>query len=344
VRRGGKDLGDDVAGAQDDHLLAFADVLAGEVLLVVQRGQLDRHSSHAHGLEHGVGMQVTELAGIPTDSLELGYGRGGRELPRDRPPRIATDHAQAPLQRELVDLDHDAVDLELERAPALFPGLALSHHLVLGKELLDVGMDREAVGPEPLQRLPVRRQGQTLGDPDLVAPQRQGTVRGQLGIELADCARGRVAGVHERREAGFGAPLVQGREVWQRHVDLAAHLEQRWRRVHVQPQRDRSDRAQVVGDVLPDFPIAAGGSAFEYAVAIEQRDGQAIDLGLGHEFEVGGLDPLSGQVVAHSLHPGPELLGRAGVGQGEHRLGVAHLDQVADRFAAHALGGGVGRE
>ena len=44
-----------------------------------------------------------------------------RELPRDRPARVAPDDAEAALQLDVVDLDHDAVDLEVERAAALLP-------------------------------------------------------------------------------------------------------------------------------------------------------------------------------------------------------------------------------
>ena len=56
------------------------------------------------------------------------------------------------LQRQVVDLDHDAVDLEVELAAALLPETALRDHLLLGAEQLDVGVDREVVLAQPLQR------------------------------------------------------------------------------------------------------------------------------------------------------------------------------------------------
>ena len=71
VRRGREDLRDDVAGAQDDDVVARADVLAGDVLLVVQRRQLDGHAADVDGLELGERVQVAELADVPLHALSL---------------------------------------------------------------------------------------------------------------------------------------------------------------------------------------------------------------------------------------------------------------------------------
>ena len=132
-----------------------------------------------------------------------------------------------------------------------------------------------------------------------------------------------------------GAPLVERREVGQRHVDLAAHLDQR-RRVG-ERQRDRGDRAQVVGHVLADLAVAAGRPALEHAVAVDERDREAVDLRLGDVAEVGVLDPLARQVAAHAGDPGPQLVGRAHVGEREHRLQVADLREPGDGLVADAL-------
>jgi hypothetical protein len=72
VRRGGQHLRDDVARPQDDDLVAWADVLAGDVLLVVQRRELDGDPAHVHRLERGEGMQVAVLADVPEDVVQGG--------------------------------------------------------------------------------------------------------------------------------------------------------------------------------------------------------------------------------------------------------------------------------
>ncbi len=56
------------------------------------------------------------------------------------------------------------------------------------------------------------------------------------------------------------------------------------------------------------------------------------------------LDPLAREVVAHPLDPGGELLGGADVGERQHRLRVADLDEVGDRLAADALSRRVRRD
>ncbi len=295
VRRGGDHLGDDVAGAQHDHVLASADVLAPQVLLVVERGELDRDAPDGNGRKHRVGTQVAGLADVPADALQAGHGRGRGELPRYSPPRLAPDGAETALGGQVGDLDDDAVDLEVELAPTGLPGKALGDHVLLGAQALDVAVDAEAVGAQPLKRLPVGREREPLGDPHLVAPDRQRSFGGQSGVELADGAGGRVARVHERREALLGAALVERGEVPQRHVQLAANLQQRGRALDV--QRDRTDRAEVVGDVLPDLPVPARGAALEHPVAVDQADGEPVDLGLDDVGEARLGDALARQVT-----------------------------------------------
>ena len=177
---------------------------------------------------------------------------------------------------------------------------------------------------------------EALGGAEAVAPHRERPLGGELRVELADRAGGRVARVHERRQPGLGAALVEGGEVGQRHVDLAAHLEQR--RGVLDPQGDRGDRAQVVRDVLADLAVAAGGAALEHAVAVQERDRQPVDLRLGDEPELRVLDPLAREVRAHAGDPRAQLLLRAGVGERVHRLRVADLLQLGDGLGADPPG------
>ena len=99
-----------------------------------------------------------------------------------------------------------------------------------------------------------------------------------------------------------------------------------------------------MGDVLADLSVPARGAPLERAVAIDQRNRQPVDFRLGHVLELRILDALAGQVVAHPLDPRPELVGGARVAEREHGLGVADLNQVADRLATDSLGGRVRRD
>ena len=112
------DLRDHVAGALDDHVVALANLLAVDVLLVVQRRRetvtppTSTGSSSAHGLSAPV--RPTRI-----DLQELRLRRHRRPLEGARPPRPRVEDAEPALLLELVDLDHDPVDLVVElHAPA----------------------------------------------------------------------------------------------------------------------------------------------------------------------------------------------------------------------------------
>src|SRR3712207_9361875 len=49
-------------------------------------------------------------------------------------------------------------------------------------------------------------------------------------------------------------------------------------------------------DALPIFAVAARRPALEHTVAVDERDGQPVDLGLADVREVGVLDPLAREV------------------------------------------------
>jgi hypothetical protein len=108
----------------------LADVLALEVLLVMERRGAHRDAADMDGLEHGEREQVSGAADVPDDLVEL-RGRGGRsELPGDRPAWLPPGDAQLALQAAVVDLDDDSVDLEVERLAAALPPAAALGHLV----------------------------------------------------------------------------------------------------------------------------------------------------------------------------------------------------------------------
>ena len=120
----GDDLRDHLAGAAHDDDVALADVLAVDVVEVVQRGALDGDAADADGGEHGVGVERAGAADADRDPFELGRGLLRGELPGDGPARFAADRAQVALQAQVVDLDDDAVDVEGERVASAGPALA----------------------------------------------------------------------------------------------------------------------------------------------------------------------------------------------------------------------------
>ena len=144
-------LGDHVAGAANDHGVALAHVLAPHLVLVVQRRRRDRDAADEHRLEE---RERGDLPGAPGMHADLAKDRRallGRELVGDRPAGRVARRAELLLQRDRVDLHHDAVDLPVDRVALLFP-----LHRV-GLDLLDRvgevggGLHRQTCAPAPLE-------------------------------------------------------------------------------------------------------------------------------------------------------------------------------------------------
>lgn len=110
------DVGDDVAGTNDTHAIANAQVLASDLLAVVRRRTRDRHTADVDGTQHGDGRQHAGPAHLHDDVLDDGLFLVRRELEGERPPRMASGRAQAFARGQIVELEHDAVDLVRQRA------------------------------------------------------------------------------------------------------------------------------------------------------------------------------------------------------------------------------------
>ena len=113
------DLRDDVAGLLDDDAVAVADVLAGHFVRVVQRGHRHGRAGDEHRLEHGERRHRARAADVDADRrMQRGLCLLGRELEGDGPPRKLRRRAQPAAQRDVVELDDDAVGVERQRAGA----------------------------------------------------------------------------------------------------------------------------------------------------------------------------------------------------------------------------------
>ena len=108
---------DHVAGALHQNRVADAHVLALDLVLVVQGGVGDDDAADGHRLELGDRRQRARAADVDLDRLDDRRRLLGRELVRDRPARRARDEAEPLLQREIIDLVDDAVDVVAERRP-----------------------------------------------------------------------------------------------------------------------------------------------------------------------------------------------------------------------------------
>ena len=225
-------LRDHVAGALDDDPVADAQILAGDVLLVVEGREPDRRPADLHRLERGEGHEGARAPNAHRDVEQPRGGGGGRELVGDGPARRPAHRPEAVLHVHVVDLHHGPVDVEVHRPAAVLPGGARGLHLLDRVDQADVRVDPEARRAQPRQHRRLRGQVEALRVAHPVAPDREGPLGRGRGIELAQAAGGGVARVGEGRQAGLGPGGVELGERGQGQVDLPAHLHHRRRRPH----------------------------------------------------------------------------------------------------------------
>ena len=113
---------------------------AADVILVVERGVLDHDAADGDRLQARDRRERAGAADLDVDRQQLGGRLLGGELVGDRPARAAGAEAEAVLQREVVDLVDDAVDVVVEA------GALRLDRAVGGERLVDVGADAASAG------------------------------------------------------------------------------------------------------------------------------------------------------------------------------------------------------
>ncbi len=115
------DLRDDVAGLLEDHVIADPDVLAPDLVEVVERGPGDGRAGDLRRPEVGDRRQRPGPPDVRDDVLDDRLDLLRRELVGDRPARGPADDPEPLLLVEPVDLDDDAVGLVRELVALVAP-------------------------------------------------------------------------------------------------------------------------------------------------------------------------------------------------------------------------------
>ena len=152
-----EDLRNDVARALHHDRVADAHVLAGDLVLVVQGGVGDDDAADRDGLELGDRGQRAGAPDLDLDRLEHGRRPLGGELVRDRPARAARDEAEPLLQREIVDLVDDAVDVVAEVCALSLDRAVVREHFRRRTAEACQRIGRQAEAPHGLDRPELRR-------------------------------------------------------------------------------------------------------------------------------------------------------------------------------------------
>ena len=123
-------LGNDLAGFLDDHGVAHADVLAGDLVGIVQGRSLHGRAGQPNRSQVGHGRQLARLTDLNADARDLGDRLLGLVLECDGPARALAPRSQPLALAQVVNLDHQAVGLKIERVPLLFPVLGVGDDLL----------------------------------------------------------------------------------------------------------------------------------------------------------------------------------------------------------------------
>ena len=321
------DLRNDVAGALDDDGIADPDVLACDLILVVQRRPADHDAADRDRLELGDRRQGAGTSDLDVDAVEHGLGLLGRKLVRDRPARGPADHAEPLLQVEPIDLVDHAVDVVAE------PGARLGELCMGRQRTVGVGAERAVIvdleppSAQPVEERPIGFAGRLADLAPGIGEEAELARCCDLRVELPQRPGRRIARIGVDVEAIGRTCRVERREILVTHIDLAAHLDDIGNIVAGKRRRDVDDRCEIGRDVLTDFAVAAGGAEHEATLLVARRGREAVDLRLG--------DHLDGarRVVLELLQEPPDT--------GEELLDVVVVERIAERQHRNGVADGL---
>ena len=335
-------------GLLDEHKVPHPDVLALDLILVVQGRPRHRRAGQEHGLELGDRRQDARAADLDGDRQELRLRALGRELVGHGPAGGLARAAGLPLQGEGVQLHHgpvrgvgEAVAKPVELAYGR-PGLVDA----LGRpEPLD---RRQAprLHPGVVARLRVARGLGRVAGPNAVEDDLEAALRDLARIEQLDRAGGEVARVRIALLPLEVAGRVDPVELGKGHEDLAADLDKLRHgrlRCSLQLPRKPPDRQHVGRHVVALDAVAAGDGAHELALLVGQADREAVDLRLHDVGQVlPSQEPRQARVEFAKLGLGVrvvEALHRLAVPHGRETLGPVVADLRRGRMRPRRLSG-----
>ena len=160
-----------------------------------------------HRPEPRIRIQRPGAADVDLDRLEQRRRLDGRELEGDGPTRLAPDGAQFALDVQVIDFDHHAVNLIIERFAAMLPLGAGTDNVLnaVDSPVLRIGLKTPFA--EGLQHLPLGPRLPSLGLAERINEHIQRSPRGNARVELANRSGGAIARVGEQRQS-VGRALV----------------------------------------------------------------------------------------------------------------------------------------
>ncbi len=241
------------------------------------------------------------------------------------------------MQGDLIDLQHDAVDLVRQRLAALERFGRELDGLLDAVQQLAVLVDLEPQRRQRLERLPVPLRRRRALDQQRVGEIFEPPLRRHFRVHHAQSSSGGVARVDESRLIQPQALGVERVERLARHDDLAAHLEigrgQLARRLGIDLEGQGADGLGVFGDHFARHAVAARQRQLETAGGEAHAHRDAVEFELADIVE--GLE--AGQ-LARSAVEVAHLVRVERIVEAHHLRAVRRLLDAFARRAADAAG------
>ena len=272
--------------------------------------------------------------------MEDRLGLLGRELVGDGPARRPAGSAEALLPVEAVDLEDDAVDLEIQSGPRGLD-LPMKHpRLVEAGAVPDERRELEPPRRKPREHIALPLPQRLARVAPAVGEEAEPALRRERRVDLAQAARGGVARIDERLFA-FRLPFaVECCEVGAPDVHLAPDLQPLRHAGAGQRVRQVEQGTQVLSHDFAGLTVAACGAEDEFACVVVHRRREAVDLGLAVEHHRLVLAEIE-EAPDPALELG-EIVVVERVAEREHGPAVADLGEARCRRCAHALARAVG--
>jgi hypothetical protein len=335
------DGGDDFPCFFDEHRVPDADVFAADFVFVVEGGAGDGAAAQVDGFEFGDGSEGAGSPDLDEDVAEDGLGLFGDELVGPCPAGRSGGGSGPFTQGEGIELDDGAVGFKAEGVADGVEGLNGFDHLVGGAAEALKNRGAESEGGEPLEEGVLGGWGVVADLSEAVEADCEGARGDGAGIEEFEGAGGGVAGVGEGGLARGDHLVAHALEAVVGEIDFAADLE--GGRGVGDLEGKAADGSEVLGDVVPFFAIAPGGSEGEASIFKAEGNGEAIDFGFHQPVEgfareeaFDGLDPFADPLEAVLV--GEEVV------EGEHGNAVGDLAEGFEGAFPDALGGGIRSE
>ena len=262
-------LGNHITGTPDDNGVPDFHSKALDFIAVVQGCVGHSHAANKYRLQTRHRSNRAGTANLKFHIQQPGHFFLGREFIRGGPARCARNETQTPLQRNTIDLEHDAIDivgqlrtLLAELAVVLDTRLNIFRHG-------HFTVDTKAPAVQLLENVRVTlRQFATLHNPHAVGTQFQWALCSNARVQLTQAAGGGVARVYKQLVAGGAGLFVQGFKTRLGHIDFAAHFQYLGHIIGEQFQRHRVDRAHILGNVFTYATVTAGCRPLQHPAAI----------------------------------------------------------------------------